>query len=66
MQTLFNRIQTQLDLLQAKNPCADGELTLNPPATDADFDALERLLGYAVPAEFKELYQIANGEASMG
>lgn len=66
MQTLFNRIQTQLDLLQAKNPCADGELTLNPPATDADFDALEKLLGYAVPAEFKELYQIANGEASMG
>lgn len=36
--------------------------TLNPPATDADLDRLEALLGHALPTDVRMSYRIHNGQ----
>ncbi len=36
--------------------------TLNPPATESDFEALETLVGNKLPEEFKIFYKWHNGQ----
>ena len=66
MKDLVTRMQAQLDALMKKYPAAAEELELsfelNTGASEADFAELERVLGYALPEEFKELYRVADGE----
>lgn len=68
MKQLVHRISTQLEKLTQQFPDAAKKLkldfTLNAGATEADFAALEQILGYALPEDFKELYRVANGEPS--
>lgn len=36
--------------------------TFNPPATEADFESLETVLGFSLPKDFREFYAIHNGQ----
>ena len=69
MKNLISRMQTQLDALIERYPQAAEELEinldLNAGTSEADFAELEQTLGYALPAEFKELYRVADGEADI-
>ena len=69
MKNLISRIQTQLDALIERYPQVAEELEinldLNAGASEADFAELEQTLGYALSAEFKELYRVADGEADI-
>ncbi len=55
--------QTYADLitfLQEAHPELVADL--NPPATDAQLDALEALIGQRLPEDFRQLYRLANGQ----
>ncbi len=55
--------QTFADLLAfLKEHHPDLAADLNPPATDAQLDALEALTGQRLPDDFRQLYKLANGQ----
>src|SRR5687768_177473 len=39
-----------------------GKYVFNPPATDAQLDAFQKLVGLTMPRSYKQLYQWHNGE----
>lgn len=54
-------VLTRLDAWYAANLAAD-KYVFNPPATDAQIDAFEDLVGFKMPRSFRQLYRWHNGE----
>lgn len=54
-------VLARLDAWYAANLAAD-KYEFNPPATDAQIDAFERLLGFKMPRTYRQLYRWHNGE----
>lgn len=65
MQQVFDRINTQFARLKEKYQ-SDVDLSFNAGATDEDFAKLEKVLGFALPNDFKEVYRIHNGSDNIG
>ncbi|RKN84247.1 leucine-rich repeat domain-containing protein [Paenibacillus ginsengarvi] len=57
-------IQEIIDKLREELP--ELAESLNPPVTEAELRLAEEELGFALPAELRELYQIHNGEKEEG
>lgn len=68
MKQLISRISAQLEKLKQQYPEAaierEADFSLNKGASEADFADLEKVLGYPLPEDFKELYRIADGEVA--
>ncbi|WP_066800945.1 SMI1/KNR4 family protein [Moraxella oblonga] len=65
MQQIFNRIHAQFARLKEYHQ-SDVDLSFNDGASDDDFAKLEKVLGFALPNEFKEIYRIHNGSDNNG
>ncbi|STZ63261.1 SMI1 / KNR4 family [Moraxella lacunata] len=65
MQQIFDRIHTQFARLKEKYQ-SDMDLSFNDGATDDDFAKLEKVLGFELPNDFKEIYRIHNGSYNLG
>ncbi len=63
MQQIFDRIHTQFARLKEKYQ-SDMDLSFNDGASDHDFAKLEKVLGFELPNDFKEIYRIHNGAKS--
>lgn len=63
MQQIFERIHTELNRLKEKYQ-SDIDISFNDGATDDDFNELEKVLGFELPNDFKEIYRIHNGAKS--
>lgn len=54
-------VLARLDAWYAANLAAD-KYVFNPPATDEQIDAFERLVGFRMPRSYRQLYRWHNGE----
>jgi cell wall assembly regulator SMI1 len=54
-------VLARLDAWYAANLAAD-KYVFNPPATDAQIDAFEHLVGFKMPRAYRQLYRWHNGE----
>lgn len=60
MQAIFDRIHAQFARLKQKYH-SEADLSFNEGASEEDFAKLEKVLGFALPDDFKEIYRIHDG-----
>lgn len=65
MQYIFDRIHNELNRLK-ENYQSDENFSFNDGVSDKEFARLEKVLGFSLPNEFREIYRIHNGSDNVG